>query len=235
MPGRSCRPGRLGGATRSAPHFAWGDRLERHCRRCMSHCTRTRGDTFALECRPSRARRATRKGWAVAPRADPERHARICMSLRTSVRRDMDRALASPDRSSKATFTLLLVVQRAWVWRHAAATSATSTRETVALGSQAGGPRETGGKRAWSRCWNRCARWACRSGSGGTRRTRHRPNGSRIASVRRRFSSGGARCALGLPRRGWARRAGGQSTLRGKSGDAKRSARISSIRQSRRC
>jgi hypothetical protein len=132
MPGRSCRSRRLGGATRSAPHVARDDRLERHCRRCMSHCTRTRGDTFALECRPSRARRATCKLWHVAPRADPERHARPGMSHRTSVKRDMDRVAASPVPSSKATFTLLLVVPRAWVGRHAAATSATSTRETVA-------------------------------------------------------------------------------------------------------
>jgi len=68
------------------------------------------------------------------------------MSLRMRVKCDMDRFAVSLVRSSKATFTLWLVAPRAWVGRHAAAPWATSERETVALGSQAAGPRETSGE-----------------------------------------------------------------------------------------
>jgi hypothetical protein len=131
---RSCRSGRTGRATCCAQHVTRHDRVERQGRRCMSHCTRTRGDLFARACRPARSRRATCKGHHVVPRADPERHARMGMSLCTRGKCDMDRVAVSLDRSCKATCTGLLVVRRARAGRHALAPWATTTRENVALG-----------------------------------------------------------------------------------------------------
>ena len=149
-------PDGLVGRHALAPLVARGDWVERHCRRCVSHCTRARGDTFARACRSSRAHRATCRGRNVAPRADrSDMLAWACRSARASgvtcsrghvapdarEVRHASGCAASPERSCKATFTLFLVAPRGWVERHAAAPWATCTRENVAFGSQATGPR----------------------------------------------------------------------------------------------